>query len=75
MARQYIDAGDASRIDAANAKVEDEALVYSSDDRLEATFISVCRRYPSSARGRPLQALRSLECTPVRLSVIPRGGE
>ena len=31
-----LDAGDASRIDAAKAKVEDEAIVYSSDDRLEA---------------------------------------
>jgi hypothetical protein len=31
-----LDEGDPSRIDAAKAKVEDEAIVYSSDDRLEA---------------------------------------
>ena len=31
-----LDSGDAARIDAAKAKVEDESLVYSSDDRLEA---------------------------------------
>ena len=61
-----LDSGNASRIDAAKAKVEDEALVYSSDDRLEDIVRNQHTRAETEAkldlesqRARAAEALRS----------------
>jgi hypothetical protein len=63
-----LDEGDPSRIDAAKAKVEDEAIVYSSDDRLEA----VVRNQHARAE---LEAKLDLESQRARAAEQVRSGD
>ena len=63
-----LDSGDAARIDAAKAKVEDESLVYSSDDRLEA----IVRNQHSRAE---LEAKLDLESQRARAAEQLRSGD